>query len=104
MDTEEHPWAFHQVGLASMGLVLLDMGGQGYLYFMKQHGERPLWPEIELDEKPVAFDDDGVRVEALNEDDSDWNQSFRWPDVSRVCFDKIKSLTQIRGRPNHLVP
>jgi hypothetical protein len=24
MDTEEHPWAFHQVGLASMGLVLLD--------------------------------------------------------------------------------
>jgi kynurenine formamidase len=24
MDTEEHPWAFHQVGLAAMGLVLLD--------------------------------------------------------------------------------
>ena len=34
----------------------------------------------------VDFDDDLVRVSVLARLDVDWEQSFRWVDVERVCF------------------
>jgi len=34
----------------------------------------------------VAFDDDAVTVRVLADLDAEWNQTFRWADVARVCF------------------
>lgn len=35
----------------------------------------------------VEFDDAEVRVRVLAELDPEWNQSFRWSDIRRVCFE-----------------
>lgn len=34
----------------------------------------------------VEFDEVEVRVRAVDGLDSDWNQAFRWADITRVCF------------------
>ena len=34
----------------------------------------------------VEFDDASVRVRVLKELDAEWNQSFAWNDIKRVCF------------------
>lgn len=34
----------------------------------------------------VRFDEQGVRVIVLDRLEPDWNQSFAWADVKRVCF------------------
>lgn len=34
----------------------------------------------------VEFDDVEVRVRVLDRLEADWNQSFRWAEVVRVCF------------------
>ena len=41
----------------------------------------------ELDELlAVEFDDNEVRVRVLEKLEPDWNQTFRWSRVKRVCF------------------
>jgi hypothetical protein len=34
----------------------------------------------------VEFDEEGVRVVVLDRLEPDWNQSFAWKDVRRICF------------------
>jgi hypothetical protein len=34
----------------------------------------------------IEFDDHGARVIVLERMSSDWNQSFSWSDIRRVCF------------------
>ena len=34
----------------------------------------------------VEFDEEVVRVRVLKELDPEWNQSFAWDDIKRVCF------------------
>jgi len=34
----------------------------------------------------VEFDDAGVRVRVLADLDAEWNQTFHWSDITRVCF------------------
>lgn len=57
----------------------------------------------------VEFDDDGVRVRVIERMPEDWNQSFRWADVMRVCY-KDEGMTasdnvllELRGREQVVV-
>ena len=34
----------------------------------------------------IEFDDDGVRVRVLEQLQPEWNQSFEWKNIRRVCF------------------
>ena len=34
----------------------------------------------------VEFDDAEVRIRAMDDSQREWNQQFRWADVTRVCF------------------
>jgi hypothetical protein len=38
------------------------------------------------EEIAVEFDQDSVQIRVLADLDAEWNQTFRWADVERVCF------------------
>ena len=79
------PAAFRGVGSVQQGLSGIAPAPMSLLQFVQSWwaAHRPK----KLDELlAIEFDADEVRVIVLARLEKDWNQSFRWSDVERVCF------------------
>jgi len=92
--------------LVNAALFCLVFGGVAAKYLWATRFGFVTPPKPLAERVTVEFDAAMVRVRVIDDPRSDWNQSFRWEDVTRVCFmdggveDSDFLLISLRGKPS----